>query len=67
MKGLYYEFFPQAVVSDGIICSVDRASPETIIWKKQFGSPIVHAWKVVGGKMYKVNLFSSSHIPKVIY
>ena len=53
----------KAVVSDGIICSVARDSPEDIIWKRKFGSPIVHAWKVKNGKMFKVNLFSSSHIP----
>ena len=40
-----------------------RDSPEDIIWKRKFGSPIVHAWKVKNGKMFKVNLFSSSHIP----
>ena len=54
----------KAVVADGVICSVDKLNAEKVNWKRKFETPIVHAWRVVDGKMYKVNLFSSSHIPK---
>lgn len=53
----------KAVVSDGIICSVEKARPDLIKWSHKFNSPIVHAWRVVGGKVVKVDLFSSSALP----
>ena len=53
----------KAVIPEGIICEVDRASPEKIIWSHKFNTPIVQAWRLIDGKMYKVNLFSNSHIP----
>ena len=53
----------KAVIPEGLICEVDRASPENIIWSHKFNTPIVQAWRLVNGKMYKVNLFSNSHIP----
>ena len=54
----------KAVIPEGIICEVDRESPEKIIWSHKFNTPIVQAWRLIDGKMYKVNLFSSSHIPQ---
>ena len=36
----------KAVVSDGIICSVDRKFPSNIQWSHKFDSPIVHAWRI---------------------
>ena len=54
----------KAVIPEGIICEVDRGSPEKIIWSHKFNTPIVQAWRLVDGKMYKVNLFSNSHIPE---
>lgn len=53
----------KAVVSDGVICSVDRNSPDSINWIHKFSSPIVHAWHIKGGQVTKVDLFSTSHIP----
>lgn len=54
----------KAVVSEGIICSVDKAFPDMIHWKHQFKAPIVHAWHLRRGKLHKVDLFSSSSIPE---
>ena len=56
----------KAVIPEGIICEVDRGSPEKIIWSHKFNTPIVQAWRLIDGKMYKVNLFSNSHIPEHI-
>ncbi len=54
----------KAVVSDGVICSVDKARPDEIRWKHSFDVPIVHAWQMVGGKLVKVDLFSTSALPE---
>ncbi len=54
----------KAVVSDGVICSVDRAAPDIIRWKHHFEHPIVHAWQLVRGKLVKVDLFSHGAIPQ---
>jgi len=53
----------KAVVSDGVICSVEKAAPDVIRWSRNFKSPIVHAWHLVGGRLVKVDLFSSSALP----
>jgi hypothetical protein len=34
------------------------------LWRYAFQSPIVHAWRLVNGKLVKVNLFNTSHIPR---
>ncbi len=55
----------KAVVSDGVICSVDRTKPDEIKWRHRFDTPIVHAWQVVNGnKLIKVDLLSSSASPQ---
>jgi hypothetical protein len=53
----------KAVVADGVICSVQRRTPDVIRWSHKFATPIVHAWHVVNGKVIKVDLFSSSRLP----
>ena len=54
------------MVSEGVICSVDRSRPDVVRWKRQFDAPIVHAWRVVRGKLVKVDLFSSGAIPQKV-
>lgn len=54
----------KAVVSDGVICSVKKAHPDQILWKRDFHTPIVHAWEIRNGKLFKIDLFSTSAFPK---
>ena len=54
----------KAVVPEGIICTVSRAKPDVVIWKQNFKSPIVHAWKLVKGQLVPIDLFSNSHLPR---
>eukprot|EP00094_Tigriopus_californicus_P003984 TCALIF_03837-PA protein Name:"Similar to EIF2AK3 Eukaryotic translation initiation factor 2-alpha kinase 3 (Homo sapiens)" AED:0.07 eAED:0.07 QI:0/0.66/0.5/1/0.66/0.5/4/176/987 len=53
----------KAVVSDGVICSVKKAHPDQIVWKRDFQTPIVHAWEIRNGKLFKIDLFSTSAFP----
>ena len=54
----------KAVVPEGIICKVNRDKPDVVIWKQNFKSPIVHAWKLEKGQLVAINLFSNSHLPR---
>ena len=51
----------KAVVSEGVICETQE---DAILWRHTFPSPIVHAWRLVNGKLTKVNLFNNAHIPR---
>ena len=53
----------KAVVPEGIICQVDKNKPDTIKWRQNFNSPIVHAWRLERGQLIPINLFSNSHLP----
>ena len=51
----------KAVVSEGIIC---ETQDDAILWRHAFTSPIVHAWRLINGKLTKINLFNNAHIPR---
>eukprot|EP00095_Tigriopus_kingsejongensis_P010151 maker-scaffold575_size133042-snap-gene-0.27 protein:Tk10151 transcript:maker-scaffold575_size133042-snap-gene-0.27-mRNA-1 annotation:"eukaryotic translation initiation factor 2-alpha kinase isoform x1" len=53
----------KAVVSDGVICSVKRSRPNQVVWKRVFDTPIVHAWEIKAGRLFKIDLFSTSTFP----
>ena len=36
----------KAVVSEGLLCSMERGSPDEVDWRRKFDAPIVHAWRI---------------------
>ena len=53
----------KAVVSDGLLCSMNADRPDRVDWSRKFSAPIVHAWRLKNGRAVKIDLFSSSSIP----
>ena len=40
------EVVMKAVLSDGLLCSMERGAPDEIDWRTKFDAPIVHAWRI---------------------
>ena len=40
------EVIMKAVVSDGLLCSMERGAPDEVDWRRKFEAPIVHAWRI---------------------
>eukprot|EP00096_Caligus_rogercresseyi_P012494 TRINITY_DN5246_c0_g1_i2.p1 TRINITY_DN5246_c0_g1~~TRINITY_DN5246_c0_g1_i2.p1 ORF type:complete len:934 (-),score=274.94 TRINITY_DN5246_c0_g1_i2:55-2856(-) len=53
----------KAVISDGVLCSVDTKNEQQIRWKQKFDVPIVHVWRLRDGVLSKVDLFSDGSLP----
>ena len=53
----------KAVVSEGLLCSMERGSPDEVDWRRKFDAPIVHAWRIRNGRLASIDLFSTSSMP----
>ena len=53
----------KAVVSEGLLCSMDRTAPDEVDWRRKFDAPIVHAWRIRNGRAVPIDLFSTSSMP----
>lgn len=53
----------KVVVPEGIVCAVNKHTPNVILWQYQFSHPIVNAWKNSKDDLVKLDLFSYSHLP----
>uniref|UniRef100_A0A0K2V880 non-specific serine/threonine protein kinase n=1 Tax=Lepeophtheirus salmonis TaxID=72036 RepID=A0A0K2V880_LEPSM len=56
-------FILKAVISEGILCSVDSKDETRIRWQQKFEVPIVHVWRMREGILSKVDLFSDGSLP----
>lgn len=53
----------RVIISEGIICAVNRNTPNIILWKYKFDHPIVSAWKPSeNDKLTNVDLFSTLNV-----
>ncbi|KAJ6635912.1 Eukaryotic translation initiation factor 2-alpha kinase [Pseudolycoriella hygida] len=53
----------KVILSEGIVCAVNKRTPNVVLWQYQFDHPIVNAWKNVKDDLVKLNLFSYKHLP----
>ena len=53
----------KAVLSDGLLCSMEPGAPDEIDWRSKFDAPIVHAWRIRNGRVVPIDLFSTSSMP----
>ena len=53
----------KAVVSEGLLCSMERGAPDEVDWRRKFEAPIVHAWRIRNGRAVPIDLFSTSSMP----
>ena len=50
----------RVIVPEGIICGYSKQSPNTILWKQKFDSPIVSVFRMdTNNKLYSVDLFKN--------
>lgn len=54
----------KTVVPEGVVCAVDNTDKQLIKWRRKFQSPIVDAWRISGGKIVQVDLFSHNLVPR---
>ena len=47
-----------------MLCGVRPDSPERILWRRKFPVPLVDVWRVAGGKLTRVDLFSRNTVPR---
>lgn len=48
------EWSIKTVVSEGVVCAVDREEEGQVRWRRKFEAPIVDAWRVRGGGITQV-------------
>lgn len=53
----------KVIVPDGIVCAVNKHTPNVILWQYKFDHPIVNAWKNSKDDLVKLDLFSYTHLP----
>lgn len=53
----------KVIVPEGIVCAVNKHTPNVILWQHQFSHPIVNAWKNSKDDLVKLDLFSYTHLP----
>lgn len=53
----------KVIIPEGIVCAVNKHTPNVILWKYQFSHPIVNAWKNSKDELVKLDLFSYAHLP----
>ena len=54
----------KAVVPEGILCASDKEQTEEIIWRRKFQSPLVDVWRIRGGSLEHIDMFSKNTVPK---
>lgn len=53
----------KVIIPEGIVCAVNKHTPNVILWQYQFSHPIVNAWKNSKDELIKLDLFSYTHLP----
>lgn len=53
----------KVVVPEGIVCAVNKHTPNVVLWQYKFSHPIVNAWKNSNDDLVKLDLFSYKHLP----